>query len=91
MRCGSRTAARSPGSAPAAASGRQGAAAAHPRRLLGGRDGRRRGALWLSQSSERLLCVDPASNRVDATLALFGVGTRRDGPRGVDGVLLERG
>ena len=33
------------------------------------------GALWVSQSSERLLRVDPRSNRVAAALALSGVGT----------------
>src|SRR6266542_673026 len=32
------------------------------------------GALWVSQSSERLLRVDPHSRRVVATLALVGVG-----------------
>jgi DNA-binding beta-propeller fold protein YncE len=32
------------------------------------------GALWVSQSSERLLRVDPRSRRVVATLALVGVG-----------------
>jgi DNA-binding beta-propeller fold protein YncE len=32
------------------------------------------GALWLSQSGERLLRVDPRSGRVVAALALFGVG-----------------
>jgi DNA-binding beta-propeller fold protein YncE len=32
------------------------------------------GALWVSQSSVRLLRVDPHSGRVVATLALFGVG-----------------
>jgi hypothetical protein len=33
------------------------------------------GALWVSQSGERLLRVDPRSRRVVATLALVGVGT----------------
>jgi hypothetical protein len=32
------------------------------------------GALWLSQSGERLLRVDPCSGRVVATLRLVGVG-----------------
>jgi hypothetical protein len=32
------------------------------------------GALWVSQSGERLLRVDPRSRRVVASLALFGVG-----------------
>jgi DNA-binding beta-propeller fold protein YncE len=32
------------------------------------------GALWVSQSSARLLRVDPRSGRVVASLALFGVG-----------------